>query len=115
MISHSHRFRGRKRINEVYRLGKPSRGELFNTRTLASNTPNFRVAIVVSKKVARSAVTRNRIRRKIYTCFHSPELKELESVDIIINVYSAEVAKATQPAIIAQLQKQLNHSIKANK
>ena len=34
---------------------------------LAESVPRARVAVVVSKKVARKAVDRNRIRRRIYT------------------------------------------------
>ncbi len=108
MLSRSNRFRGRKRINEVYRSGKSARGPLFNTRSLKSGGDSFRVAVVVSKKVAKSAVVRNRIRRKIYSSFNSEELKDLGGVDIIINVYSSEVANTSQQQLIHQLRIQID-------
>lgn len=108
MISRTHRFRGRKRINEVYRSGRSARGPLFNTRVLKNAGGDFRVAVVVSKKVAKSAVVRNRIRRKIYTCFNAEELNSLGGADIIINVFSADAAQVPQADLIKQLQRQLS-------
>ncbi len=115
MISRTHRFRGRKNINAVYRHGTPTRGTLFNLRVLKKNEGSYRVAVVVSKKVAKSAVVRNRIRRKIYSCFNTPELKNLPPMDIIINVFSPAVATASQSDLLFQLQKQLNLSSSQNK
>lgn len=105
MLSRTHRFQGRKRIMEVYRSGRSTRGQYFNTRTLKNGGEAFHVAVVVSKKVAKKAVERNRIRRKLYSCFNSEELKGIGAVDIIINVHSADVANTSQPELTQQLRK----------
>lgn len=56
---------------------------------------NPRLAIVVSKKVHKSAVGRNRIRRRLYELVR-PEIAKLAVCDLVFIVVSAEVR--TMPA-----------------
>ncbi|MGH7193775.1 MAG: ribonuclease P protein component, partial [Candidatus Saccharimonadales bacterium] len=67
MLGRTHRFHGRKSLNGVYRHGRTARTAAMSLRysRRASDRP-YRVAVVVSRKVSKSAVTRNRIRRRIY-------------------------------------------------
>ena len=56
------------------------------------NTRGFtRVAVVVSKKVAKSAVQRNRIRRRVYEVVRLNFDLVLKKMDYIFVVYSADV------------------------
>ena len=52
----------------------------------------FRVAIVVSKKVSKSAVVRNRIRRRLYELVRQQSVGILQPYDIVITVFNAGVA-----------------------
>lgn len=52
----------------------------------------YRCAVVVSKKVHKSAVARNRIRRRIYEIVRQDEGNIKASYDIVITVFSSEVA-----------------------
>lgn len=61
-------------------------------------TPNSkrefpRFAVVVSKKVYKSSVKRNRIRRRLYEVIrrYVSGKTDLKSVDVMVNVYSPEV------------------------
>lgn len=108
MISRSHRFRGRKSINEVHRRGHGSRGMFFGVKVLPNSRNNtYRVAVVVSKKVSKSAVVRNRIRRRLFACFRQEEFKKLGRNDIVLTVFSAEILEEPQTKLISQLQKML--------
>lgn len=56
-------------VREILRMGKPTRG----SRLLAKyrEAPLSKAAVVVSKKVAKSAVERNKIRRELYAALVS--------------------------------------------
>lgn len=93
MISRKHRFHGHNSLNFAYRQGKTVRSQWFSLRYVAnSRRQHYRVAVVVSRKVHKSAVVRNRIRRRLY------ELARLELTgldrpyDLIITVFSDQVA-----------------------
>ncbi len=66
MISKIHRFHGHGALNYLYRNGKTVRSEAINLRFCSGKNDQFRMSVIVSKKVSKSAVVRNRIRRRIY-------------------------------------------------
>lgn len=77
----------------VYQKGKTVRKPNMSL-VFCDNTKGFtRVAVVVSKKVAKTAVSRNRIRRRVYEAirenFEYVPLKR----DYIFVVYSADILK----------------------
>jgi ribonuclease P protein component len=110
MIVKAHRFHGLTSLRLVYSRGQTVRGSalavkyLLNTRRRA-----FRAAVVVSRKVHKSAVVRNRIRRRVYEIIRQLEPRITESFDIVVSIYSDQVA--TMPAaelralLVGQLQK----------
>jgi len=62
---------------------------------------------VVSRKISKSAVKRNRIRRRIYALIGSLEKQISQPYDIVITVFSESVDSLTPPALEKQLQQQL--------
>ena len=67
MLSYKNRFHGYNSLRFVYKNGDVVRGKLLTVKYSKNprrKTP--RVSVVVSKKVLKSAVGRNRIRRRIY-------------------------------------------------
>lgn len=68
----------------------------------------YRIAVVVSKKVHKSAVTRNRIRRRIYEIVRQAEPARTEQKDMVLTVFSDHVA--SMPA--ASLQKAVESLLK---
>src|SRR5579883_1304607 len=93
MLARSHRFRGYKSIQAVHRRGRPVRAGMAAIKVLPnSHESTYRVAVIVSRKVHKSAVLRNRVRRRIYEtirCGRQPA----GSYDIVISVFSDAVVE----------------------
>lgn len=80
-------------MRRVYRNGRPTRTGLFSLYVLEnSKVKRFKAAVVVSRKVHKSAVKRNRIRRRIYELVRHELVDKNPPVEIVITVYSADVA-----------------------
>ena len=93
MINHKFRFHSRGGVKWVYRHGKTVRTPRMSL-VFAQNTRGFtRVAVVVSKKVEKTAVGRNRIRRRIYEAIRLNMDAVPKKMDYIFVVYSKEVMK----------------------
>lgn len=96
MLSSRYRFHGHGSLRFVYAKGTVVRSKFFICKSLPNprrTTP--RVAVVVSKKIMKSAVRRNRIRRRIYEAVRAelPYLKDRS--DVVFIVISPEVITAT--------------------
>ena len=109
MIGRKFRFHGYNSLRQVYQNGQTTRNSLMALKYL--NNPrrkSFRLAIVVSRKVHKSAVVRNRIRRRLYEQFRIFE-KDFANIDMVLTVFSDQVA--TMPS--SQLQQSL-HTLLSN-
>jgi ribonuclease P protein component len=104
MISSLFRFHGHGSLRYVYANGKAARSQLFTVKYVPNTRRrNPRFSVVVSKKVIKSAVGRNRIRRRMYE-YLRVNMDRLNAVyDIVIICTSAELR--TLP--YAQLDEQL--------
>lgn len=73
------------------------------TPNLKRDLPRF--SVVVSKKVYKSAVKRNRIRRRLYEVVRNYIAKkdDAKSVDVMINVYSPETINLEQTKLETEL------------
>jgi ribonuclease P protein component len=91
MISKSHRFHGHNSLNPVYKYGQAFNVSQISIKSVASRSGKpYRLAVVVSKKVNKSAVVRNRIRRRIYENLRPKLLNLVQDNDIVINVYNEQ-------------------------
>jgi ribonuclease P protein component len=81
----------------LYAKGKSVRSGALSLR-FAPNAKrtNYRLAVVVSRKVSKSAVVRNRIRRRLYERVRILSNDFEMPHDMVITVYDASVA--TEPA-----------------
>jgi ribonuclease P protein component len=103
MLRRHHRFHGYNSLNLVYRHGKTARntgGDISTRYLLHTKRDTFRVAVVVSKKVSKSAVVRNRIRRRIFEQVRACAEQIKAPYDIVITVHSERVREMP----IAELQ-----------
>jgi ribonuclease P protein component len=67
MIARKYRFHGYNALNFVYKQGRTARSPMLLLRYAPNpRRTECRVAVVISKKVNKSAVDRNRMRRRIY-------------------------------------------------
>ena len=105
MISKFHRFHGNRTLRRVYAQGKSVRGPLFSVRYAPSNRDSYRVAVVVSRKVRKSAVGRNRIRRREYGAVRNLGLSR--PFDIVITIFSDSLLDVPAEDLARQLKRQL--------
>lgn len=66
MLNKKYRFHSRGGVRFVYQHGKTIRSPMMSLIYTDNNRGFTRFAVVVSKKVEKSAVKRNRIRRRVY-------------------------------------------------
>ena len=92
MLSSTRRFHGYSSLNWAYRHGESIRDQQITLKyALNTRRQTYRAAVVVSRKVSRSAVIRNRIRRRVYEVIRAHEKDIKGSFDLIFNIYSAEL------------------------
>ena len=92
MIPSPFRFHGHNSLRYVYANGKAVRSQPVTIKWVKnSHRSKSRISAVVSKKVLKSAIGRNRIRRRIYE-YMRLNLDRLDDVyDIVIIATSAEL------------------------
>jgi ribonuclease P protein component len=115
MITRKHRFHGYGSVNAVYRQSSSVRGPLISLRYAQRDAAKpYRVAVVVSKKVHKSAVVRNRIRRRLYEAVRLQNDTIPAGTDLVFTVFSEKVAIMESPeltkAIDDLLQKAINQA-----
>lgn len=98
MLGRSNRFHGYNSVLPVYRSAEVVRVNGCSLHFKQNpRRRSYRLAVVISKKVAKSAVVRNRIRRRVY---ESVRLLNINTpVDLIITVYDAELADIPAPKL----------------
>ena len=92
MLQQYNRFHGHGSLKFVYKNGQATRSSIATVKYVKNPyRSHSRFAVVVSKKVLKSAVRRNRIRRRVYEIIRLelPYIKNDQDVAIII--FSSEV------------------------
>lgn len=93
MIAAAHRFHGYGSLRGVYQRGQNVRGPLVSLKFGQRPAPRpYRVAVVVSRKVSKSALTRNRIRRRIYEIVRLSDAGIVPGTDLVFTVFDEQVA-----------------------
>ena len=93
MLNKKYRFHSRGGVRYVYQKGKTIRSPKMSV-VFVENTRGFtRMAVVVSKKVMKSAVGRNRIRRRVYEVLRKNFDLIPKKTDYVFVVFSKEVMK----------------------
>ena len=91
MIKKNYRFHSRGGVRYTYQNGKTIRGSKISL-VFADNSRNKqRYAIVVSKKILKSAVGRNRIRRRSYEALRALLPNIQKPVDCIFIINSKDI------------------------
>ena len=104
MIPSPYRFHGHNSLRYVYTNGKAVRSQTLTVKW-AQNTHRSkpRFSVVVSKKVIKSAIGRNRIRRRIYEYLRI-HLHQLDKVyDIVVICTSPDLKDIPYPDLKGQL------------
>ncbi len=109
MITKSNRFHGYGSLRFVYKNGKTVRGPIIAVRFLYNaRRQHYRAAVVVSKKVDKSAVGRNRIRRRIYEVIRNLAIQD--PYDIVVTVFHDQVAQITHEELQIMLTAQFKQA-----
>ena len=106
MIPFKNRFHGHSSLNYVYKNGQAIRSHSVTIKYVAnSHRKESRIAVVVSKKTLKSAVRRNRIRRRLdeYVRIKLPVLNS--SYDIAIIVTSSDFVNLTHQETSQQVDR----------
>jgi ribonuclease P protein component len=92
MLAFIYRFHGHGSLRYVYKNGQAVRSRLVTVKHVANKfRTHSRFAVVVSKKVHKSAVGRNRIRRRVYEVIRAELPKITSSHDVVIIITSSEL------------------------
>ena len=104
MIPSLFRFHGHNSLRYVYANGKAIRTQLLTIKYVPNtHRTHPRFSIVVSKKVLKSAVGRNRIRRRLYE-YLRPQIKDMPAVyDVVVIATSSEIRKMPATELKDQL------------
>jgi len=111
MIHSTHRFHGRNALRFAYQKGTSVRSNLPLSLRVAFNprSSTWRAAVVVSRKVSKSAVVRNRIRRRLFEIVRHEGKQLAPHSDLVFSVYGPELATISheelQQAVRSLLQK----------
>jgi ribonuclease P protein component len=105
MIPAPFRFHGHNSLRYVYANGKAVRSQPLTVKWVKNtHRSRSRISVVVSKKVIKGAVGRNRIRRRLYEYVRLNLPRLNDTYDIVIICTSAELR--TMPA--TELRDQLD-------
>ena len=106
MLSRKHRFHGHNSLNYVYQNGQTARTTDMTLRYAPNKRrETYRCAVVVSKKVSKSAVVRNRIRRRVYEAVRQQESRINKPLDLVFSIFQEKIAEI--PA--SELQNRIEH------
>lgn len=108
MLARAYRFHGHGSLRYVYSRGHVVRGK-FAVLKYAPNPKRkqWRAAVVVSKKVHKSAVVRNRIRRRVYEIIRNTIPSGSPAFDIVFVVHVVQVAQLPSSELQNAIREQL--------
>lgn len=113
MVAQKYRFHGYNSLRFVYTNGKTLRSPQLTLKYVFNpKRQNYRVAVVVAKKVHKSAVVRNRIRRRIYEMIRIELDTTIQPIDFVFSVYQANVADMPARELRELVQKQLRCALR---
>jgi ribonuclease P protein component len=91
VLPNQNRLRRREDFAKVYAKGDRYRGTYLSLRILFdSNDPLTRIGLVVSKKVSKLAVTRNRFKRQLRAIFRQLLSQLKDGLQIVVTVTTVQ-------------------------
>ena len=105
MIGAKLRFHGHGSLRYLYKNSDAVRSRLFTLRIITNpHRKSSRFAIVVSKKVHKSAVGRNRIRRRTYEIIRQEQPYFNKTCDAALIVTNGEVLSIPHDDLVAMIR-----------
>ena len=104
MLARRYRLSRRQDVTRLYSKGRSARSRGLSIKYLPNRLEHNRFAVVVSKKTAKSAPLRNRIRRRLFALLEDKIKQPDAHFDAIISIFDADVAVMSH----VQLQNELD-------
>ena len=111
MLSKKYRFHSRGGVRYVYQKGKTIRSPKMSLVFVDNKRGFTRFGVVVSKKVEKSAVKRNYIRRRVYEAIRINLDLIPKEKDYLFVIFSKDVAKMP----FSELEKNLGQLVEESK
>ena len=93
MLAKLNRFHGHQSVRRIYKQGRAQRNELGSLHVYVDpKHPITHAAVVVSKKVSKSAVVRNRIRRRVYELVRLHMTSFKQPANLVFTIYQVDAA-----------------------
>jgi ribonuclease P protein component len=103
MIGRKNRFTGRRDPRIVLKHGKSIRSTNLQLKYLKNKeSVDYRAAIIVNKKISKSAPTRNRIRRRLYEILRKLDIPK--GTDLIILAYDNKLADSKHSQLVDEVK-----------
>lgn len=105
MLAAKYRFHGYGALKFLFGHGKTYRFKSLSIRT-AKNTrrEHSRVAVVISKKVIKSAPRRNQVRRRVFEVIRLDWEQVLPGHDILISIYDPHFLDISHDQLVQELR-----------
>lgn len=113
MLAQKYRFHSRGGVNYTYQKGKTIRTPTLSLVYNHNSRGRQRFAVVVSKKVLKSAVGRNQIRRRVYEAIRLELSGYKEPMDNIFVVYNQSVRTMPFTELRHQVRELMDRSLTA--
>lgn len=110
MLNKRIRFHSRGGVRYTYQKGKTIRTPKMSLVYNDNSRGHQRFAVVISKKVIKSAVGRNRVRRRVYEAIRMSLPYFKDTKDCIFVVYSKEIKEMDFEALIKIVRDLLTQS-----
>jgi len=108
MLAKKFRFHRQNDVRRVYRNGSSARSSHLSLKYLKQpSSSDNRVAVVVSKKVDKKAVVRNRIRRRVYEIIRNRWAGTRQGYDLVFTVHNKSIATIDHLELEAEIKKLL--------
>lgn len=111
MLAKKYRFYGLGSVRPALKYGRRVRGRGIRAAYLPNKRrqqPRF--AVLVSKKVSKQAVVRNRIRRRIFEAIRDLEPRFQAANDLVITIYDERYCDMAWPKLKAEVERLLLES-----
>ncbi len=110
MLAQRYRFHGRRSIQLVFKHGDTLKtGHMIVRFQKNVRRRDSRAAVVVSKKVAKKAHDRNRIRRRMYETLRTQWQTIPGSYDLVYIVSSHRIAELPAPKLTEEITAAIHH------
>jgi len=108
MIPFKNRFHGHNSVSYVYKHGHIERSRFATLKTTKNpKRKESRLTVVISKKILKSAVKRNRVRRRVYEYLRTQIPNITGAHDIVIIITSPEILISSHQEVTDSIGKML--------